>query len=107
MVSGQPSDTDPEAWFNLAVQMDKNHATDEAFQASHCTTSTPAPAAWSYASVLHPLLPACFAHSKPSPGNPVPMDIDAAHKEKMPAGACRHCRNVGHWAKDCHLQFDV
>jgi hypothetical protein len=107
MASGQPSDTDPEAWFNLAVQMDQNHAADKAFQASHHTTSTPTPAARSYASVPRPPLPAHFAHSSPSPGNPIPMDIDAAQKGKTPGDACRHYGNTGHWAKDCHLQFNV
>jgi hypothetical protein len=107
VVSRQPSDTDPEAWFNLTVQMDQNCAADEAFQASHRTTSAPAPAARSYASVLHPPLHACFAHSNPSLGNPIPMDINTACKGKMPADACRCCGNTGHWAKDCHLQFNV
>jgi hypothetical protein len=69
MASGRPSDTDPEAWFNLAVQMDQNHTANEALQASHCTTSTPTPVACSYASVLRPPLPAQFAHSSPSLGN--------------------------------------
>ena len=31
----RPSDTDPEAWFRLAVRMDQNHAADEAFHISH------------------------------------------------------------------------
>jgi hypothetical protein len=35
------------------------------------------------------------------------MDINTAHKGKMPGDACHHCRNAGHWAKDCHLWFDV
>jgi hypothetical protein len=35
------------------------------------------------------------------------MDIDAAHKEKTLGDACHHCGNANHWAKDCHLQFDV
>jgi hypothetical protein len=35
------------------------------------------------------------------------MDIDTAHKGKMPADACCHCGNAGHWAEDCHLQFNV
>src|SRR6266700_2539879 len=31
MTSRRPSDTDPEAWYILAVQMDQNHAADEVF----------------------------------------------------------------------------
>jgi hypothetical protein len=31
MTSGRLSDTDPKAWFCLAVQMDQNHMADEAF----------------------------------------------------------------------------
>jgi hypothetical protein len=107
MASGRPSDTDPETWFSLAVQMDQNRAADEAFQASHRTTSAPAPAARSHASVLNRPTPARFAHANPSPGNPVPMDIDATRKGKTPADACRRCGKIGHWAKDCDLRFDV
>ena len=33
MTTGRPSDTDPEAWFRLAVQMDQNRAADQAFYA--------------------------------------------------------------------------
>jgi hypothetical protein len=35
------------------------------------------------------------------------MDIDAARKGKTLGDACRRCRSTGHWAKDCHLRFDV
>ena len=35
MAFSRPSDTDPDAWFKLVVQMDQNRAADEAFQASH------------------------------------------------------------------------
>jgi hypothetical protein len=35
------------------------------------------------------------------------MDIDAAQKGKTPGNACYHCGSTGHWAKDCHLWFDV
>ena len=45
MTCGRPSDTDPEAWFRLAVQMDQNHAADEAFHISHQQPYVPTPAA--------------------------------------------------------------
>ena len=48
-----------------------------------------------------------FAHSNLSPGNPVPMDIDATRKAKATPDTCRRCRKTGHWAKDCDLRFDV
>ena len=48
-----------------------------------------------------------FAHSNPSPGNPVLMDIDAARKNKTAPDMCRHCGKIGHWSKDCDLRFDV
>jgi len=35
MAMERPSDTDPNVWFRLTVQMDQNCAADEAFQASH------------------------------------------------------------------------
>jgi hypothetical protein len=35
------------------------------------------------------------------------MDIDAAQKGKTLGDTYRHCRSGWHWAKDCHLQFDV
>ena len=48
-----------------------------------------------------------FAHSNPSPGNPVPMDIDVARKTKATPDTCRCCGKTGHWAKECDLRFDV
>jgi transposase len=35
------------------------------------------------------------------------MDIDTAQKGKTPGNACRSCGSTGHWAKDCHLWFDI
>ena len=112
MASGRPPDANPEAWFKLAVQMDQNRAADEAFQASHRQTR---PLALPRLSVFSkPQLvagpaapPARFAHSNPSPGNPVPMDIDAARKAKQISDNCRRCGKTGHWARDCDLRFDV
>ena len=54
-----------------------------------------------------PALLTSFAHSATTPGNPVPMDIDATHWAKAIADTCHHCRDTGHWARDCPRQFDV
>jgi len=43
MTYGRPSDTDPEAWFCLAVRMDQNRTADEAFHTSHWQPHLPAP----------------------------------------------------------------
>ena len=109
MAAGRPSDTDSKAWFHLAVQMDQNRAADEAFHTSYRQTNPPTSAT----RVPTPLRsvptapPARFAHSNPSPGNPVPMDIDAAQKNKTAPDTCHRCGKTGHWSKDCDLHFDV
>jgi hypothetical protein len=106
MASGRPSDMDPEAWFNLAVLMDQNRAADEAFQASYRQTQAPTSMPTCGSTFPRPPPPR-FSHITPTPGNPVPMDIDAARKAKALSDACRRCRKIGHWAKDCNLRFDV
>src|SRR6266567_7877347 len=80
MATGRPSDMDPEAWFTLAVQMDQNRAADEAFQASSRAVLMPTTSTFARPTPVPP--PARFAHSHPSLGSPVPMDIDAARKAK-------------------------
>jgi len=108
MASGRPSDTDPEAWFRLAVVMDQNRAADEAFQASYRQPPGPVISGVSrLPAPPRPPPPTRFAHSSPSPGNPVPMDIDATRKAKALLDNCKRCGKPGHWAKDCELRFDV
>jgi len=41
MPSGRPSDSDPEAWFCLAIQLDQNQAADEAFYGQVPTLVSP------------------------------------------------------------------
>ena len=107
MATGRLSDTNPEAWYRLAVQMDQNRVADEAFQASYRQiqppTTVPPRAPLTYRSGA----PTRFAHSNPSLGNPVPMDIDAARRATTLSEACRRCRKPSHQAKECHLRFDV
>jgi len=114
MAAGRPADNKPEDWYRLAVQMDQNRAAEEAFQSSHRQgpmqgagllripqtmkiTSSP----------LATRPPPHFTHVNPSPGNPVPMDIDTAQKAKALAEDCRRCGEPGHWARDCPLRFDI
>ena len=115
MASGRPSDNKPEEWYRLAVQLDQNRASEEAFQSSHRQNHTPGllsriPQPPKLAQTTSPFAtrpPPRFAHAHPSPGNPVPMDIDAARKAKTLADACRRCGETGHWSKECPLRFDV
>ena len=111
MAFGRPSDTEPEDWYDLAVRMDQNRTADEAFQASHRAPVAAAQMQRPSTSNLPPRLPVAppvrFAHSRPSPGNPVPMDIDAARKARSTPDTCRRCGATGHWAKDCDHHFDV
>ena len=111
MAYGRPLDTNSEAWFRLAVQMDQNRAADEAFHVAHQQTFILTAAMSRPPVVSRAILPSapatCFAHSNPTPGNPVPMDIDAVRKTKTTPDTCQHCGKTGHWAKDCELHFDV
>jgi Retrotransposon gag protein/Zinc knuckle len=107
MATGRPSDAKPEAWYRLAVQMDQNRAADEAFQASYRQTPAPVTIPPQATIPMRTVPTARFAHSNPTPGNPVPMDIDAARKAKTLPDVCKRCGKTGHWAKDCGLRFDV
>jgi hypothetical protein len=47
------------------------------------------------------------AHSTPTPGNPAPMDIDAARKKRTSDASCYRCGKPGHWSKDCPDWYNV
>jgi len=69
MTYGRPADTDPEAWFRLAVRMDQNCAADEAFHTSHRQSNLPTPGISCILMAPRPTQAppvTHFAHSNPS-----------------------------------------
>jgi hypothetical protein len=95
MAAGRPDDLDPEAWYEAAIRINQNQAANAAFRSAHQPAFQPKPLTTRFAQVAQPSFPnrqnfshpsappapktsfpSRFAHAQPTPGNPVPMDID-------------------------------
>jgi hypothetical protein len=96
MATRRPDDLDPEAWYEAAIWIDQNQASNAAFRSVHQPAFQPKPLTTRFAQVAQPSFPSRqnfshpsappvpktsfpsrFAHAQPAPGNPVPMEIDA------------------------------
>jgi hypothetical protein len=53
------------------------------------------------------VFPSRFAHTSPTPGNPVPMDIDATRRAGKLPPTCVQCGKVGHIVNNCPQPMDI
>ena len=107
MTHGRPSDTAPTAWYEAARNVDQNRASNEAFRSTHRTPNS-LPSHLRPPTQPSPRLPIITqTHVKPTPGHPVPMDIDANRRRNPLSPTCYRCGNTGHKVPDCPRQFDI
>jgi hypothetical protein len=111
MASGRPANDNSEGWYTAALSWDRNRAANEAFLS---TRTPPAPSAARPAplSAFRPTpssLPPrqSHAHAVPTPGNPVPMDLDVAKKRASAPLTCYRCGKLGHTRAECPSRIDV
>jgi hypothetical protein len=108
---GRPPDTSPHRWYEMARTVDQNRATNEAFMSSSRPSAPSAPTRLTGVSFGRGTVPSAltpkYAHNVPTPGNPVPMDVDAARKKSHSDASCFRCGKIGHWGKNCPDRFDI
>jgi hypothetical protein len=100
MASGRPSDTSPDGWYSMARVVDQNRATNEAFQSAYRGPTSASRPTFSLSSTaptrtIPVVPPPRHAHTVPTPGNPVPMDVDLLRKRGALPSSCYRCGNRG------------
>ena len=115
MAAGRPDDLDPEAWYEAAIRIDQNQAANAAFRSAHHAAPQLKPLTTVAATRSQPMtalpnrqaFPSRFAHTSPTPGNPVPMDIDATRRAGKLPPTCFRCGKVGHMVNSCPQPMDI
>jgi len=105
MTTGRPSNIAPTAWYEAARNIDQNRASNEAFRSAHRTSTSSnllRPPALSVSRPLPMQVPV-----KPTPGYPVPMDVDTSRRRTPIPPTCFRCGKSGHKVPDCPLQYDI
>lgn len=105
MTNGRPSDTDPAGWYAAAQTIDENRVINNMFRLSYCAPALMQQAAQpqTHQVTFNALKFPVPKQSIPSPGNPVPMEVDATWKKP----ACYRCGSLEHLAPHCPHHFDI
>ena len=98
--------TQVDGWYDMAQTIDENWATNEAFASSQVSCLIPSwPVSLSVAWPTLSVVPQLYAHSTPTPGNPVLMDINTARRKSQLL--CFRCKKPGYFGNNCPDQFDI
>jgi hypothetical protein len=106
MPNGRPSDVNPTSWYTAARNIDQNRASNEAFRSAYKVLASQSAPSSAPLRII-PRSVAGTSRIDPSPGNPVPMDVDSAKRRGPLPFVCYRCGKTGHKAPDCKLPFDI